>query len=257
MLRSRVIPCLLVRQGGLVKTRQFTNPKYVGDPLNAVRIFNEKAADEIVVIDIDASTLGREPDYRMIESLATQCRMPLCYGGGVSSVDQCARIISFGVEKVALSSAAISDRSLVESAARILGCQSIVVILDVKRTGLFRQYRVFTHNGTRNTGHDPVDLARLMESCGAGEIIINSIDRDGTREGYDTELFGRIRDATALPLTILGGASGIDEMRDVANRYGPVGLAAGSLFVFKGTYQAVLISYPSMQERDTMVAAMK
>ena len=160
MLRPRIIPCLLVQNGGLVKTVQFASPKYVGDPLNAVRIFNEKEVDELIVLDIDATVQGVEPDYNRIRNLAAECRMPLCYGGGVKSVAQVDRIISLGVEKVALSAAAVADPSLVARAAEVVGSQSIVAVLDVKKSGWRGKYEVLTHNATRKTGRSPVEFAR-------------------------------------------------------------------------------------------------
>ncbi len=253
MLRPRVIPCLLVRQGGLVKTVQFSDAKYVGDPLNAVRLFNEKEVDEIMVVDIDARVQNREPDFGLIAKLAGECRMPLCYGGGVSSADQVERIVALGVEKVAISSAAISDPLLVPEAVRRVGSQSIVVVLDVKKTGLLsKRYEVFTHNGGRSTGLSAVELARRAESLGAGELIINSIDRDGTLKGYDFDLIDPIREAVSLPITVLGGAGSHDDIAALIGRYGIIGAAAGSVFVFKGKYRAVLIQYPGRIDKDRL-----
>lgn len=253
MLRPRVIPCLLIHQGGLVKTVKFADAKYVGDPLNTVRIFNEKEVDEIMVVDIDASVRNLEPDYSLIAKLAGECRMPLCYGGGVKSPDQVERIVSLGVEKVAISSAALTDPNLITEAARRVGNQSIVVVLDVKQTGLItKRYEVFTHNGCRPSGISPIDLARRAESMGAGELIINSIDRDGTLKGYDYALIDQVRDAIHLPITVLGGAGTHEDISNLIQRYGIVGAAAGSLFVFKGKYRAVLIQYPSRSEKDRL-----
>ena len=168
MLRARIIPCLLIKNGGLVKTVNFANPKYVGDPINAVKIFNEKEVDEIIVVDIDASVTGAEPNYERIRNLAAECRMPLCYGGGVTRAEQAARIIGMGVEKVALSAAAINNPALVQELAGIVGAQSVVVVLDVRRDPKHGAYEVYTHNGTRATGHEPANLAAEMEARGAG-----------------------------------------------------------------------------------------
>lgn len=252
MLRPRITPCLLVHQNGLVKTQRFGSPKYVGDPLNAVRIFNEKEVDEIVVLDIDASVQGREPDYALIRNLATECRMPLCYGGGVRTVEQFERIISLGVEKVAVSAAAVSDPGLVESAAKVVGNQSVVVVMDVRHHGKGR-WELFTHNGTRATGLDPVEFARRMESLGAGEIVINSIDRDGMMQGYDIELAAAVRAAVGCPMTVLGGAGSLAHIQELIRQLGILGAAAGSLFVFKGVYRAVLINYPRRDEKDALI----
>lgn len=255
MLRPRIIPCLLVQNGGLVKTVKFDDPKYVGDPINAVRIFNEKEVDELIVLDIDATRYGREPDYTLIRNLATECRMPLCYGGGVTTVEQIERIVSLGVEKVALGASAANRPELISEAAGKVGSQSIVAVLDVKRSGLLRRYEVFTHNGTRKTGHSPVEFARQMQQLGAGEIVINSIEMDGVMKGYDFDLIAQIREAVTLPLTALGGAGSLDDVEALIRRHGIIGAAAGSLFVFKGKYRAVLINYPNRAEKDALLTA--
>ncbi len=248
MPRARIIPCLLVRGGGLVKTRRFGDDKYVGDPINAVRIFNEKEVDELIVIDIDATVEGRQPDYAMIENLAAECRMPLCYGGGITSVEQAKRILSLGVEKVSLSSAAIARPPLVGEIAAQVGNQSVVVVLDVKKK-MLGGYRAYTRNGRVDAKISPVDFAREVEALGAGEIVLNAIDHDGMMNGYDLNIASQIRDATHLPLTLMGGAGSLAHMQEAVHRLGTIGLAAGSMFVFKGQYRAVLISYPSHAER--------
>ena len=252
MLFPRIIPCLLVKDKGLVKTVDFKNPRYVGDPINAVRIFNEKEVDELVVIDIDATREKREPDYKMIENLSAECRMPLCYGGGVTTSDQIQRIIQLGVEKVAISSAAIENPSLVAEAAERVGNQSVVVVLDVRKASLQGEYEVWTNNGGKSTGKSPVDLAQQMEKLGAGEIVINSIDNDGIMKGYDLGLVAKIKDVISVPLTVLGGAGSLKDISQLISRFGTIGAAAGSLFVFKGVYKAVLINYPNRVEKDTL-----
>lgn len=253
MLRPRLIPCLLIHNGGLVKTVKFADAKYVGDPINAVRIFNEKEVDELIVLDVDATVRGAEPDYRMISHLASECRMPFCYGGGVRTVSQLERIISLGVEKVAVSSSAVENPSLVAEAASRVGSQSIVVVIDVKKTGMLRRHEVVTHNGTRRTGLNPVQFARRMSELGAGEIVINSVDQDGEMKGYDLDLIESVRQAVNLPLTALGGAGSLDDVKVLISRYGIVGAAAGSLFVFKGKYRAVLINYPNSAEKEALL----
>lgn len=252
MLRSRIIPCLLIQNKGLVKTQQFQDPKYVGDPLNAVRIFNEKEVDELMVLDIDATTKGSTPDFEVIRNLAVECRMPLCYGGGVSTVEQAQKIVSLGAEKVAVSSAVLADPSLVARMAAVIGSQSVVVVLDVKKKR-FGGYAVYTHNGTKSTKVDPVDFARKVEALGAGELVINSIDKDGMMGGYDYKLIDKIRGAVSIPMSVLGGAGSHAHLRECAARYGTIGLAAGSLFVFKGKYRAVLISYPARADKDKIL----
>lgn len=253
MLRPRVIPCLLVKSGGLVKTVGFGNPKYVGDPINAVRIFNEKEVDELIVVDIDATVQNREPNYAMIGNLATECRMPLCYGGGVSTVEQVLKIISLGVEKVAISASAVQMPELISEVAERVGSQSIVVVMDVKKSGFLRRYEVFTHNGTKGTGLDPVAFAKRVEALGAGEVVVNSIDRDGEMKGYDMDLVVRVREAITLPLTVMGGAGSLNDIEGLIRNFGIIGAAAGSLFVFKGKYRAVLINYPSRDEKDDLL----
>lgn len=255
MLRPRIIPCLLVHDGGLVKTRQFDDPKYVGDPINAVRIFNEKGVDELMVLDIDATPEGREPDYELVSKLAVECRMPLCYGGGVRSVEQVERIIRLGVEKVAMSSAAVDDPGLITEASSRAGSQSVVVVIDVKKTGFRRRHEVVTHRGTRRTGLDPTEFAQRVEQLGAGEIVLNSVDCDGEMQGYDLELVERVRERVATPLTVLGGAGSLADLEALIRRFGLIGAAAGSLFVFKGKYRAVLINYPDAATRNGMAGA--
>jgi len=253
MLRPRLIPCLLVHNNGLVKTVNFGAPKYVGDPINAVRIYNEKEVDELVVLDIDASVKGSAPDYQLISHLASECRMPLCYGGGVRTVAQIEKIISLGVEKVAVSSAAVENPALISDAASRVGSQSVVVVIDVKKSGLLRRYEVVTHNASRRTGLNPIEFVRQMADFGAGEIVINSVDRDGEMKGYDLGLIEQVRQAVSLPLTVLGGAGSLDDIKELIGRYGIIGAAAGSLFVFKGRYRAVLINYPNRAEKEALL----
>lgn len=255
MLRPRIIPCLLVKNGGLVKTVRFGSPKYVGDPVNTIRIFNEKEVDELMVLDIDATMQNREPDYNLIRNLAAECRMPLCYGGGVKTVEQIQKLISLGVEKVALSSAAVNTPDLISDAAVRVGSQSVVVVIDVKqKASASSRYEVCTHNGTQPRGLDPVDLARRIEALGAGEVVINSIDHDGVMKGYDLDIVSRVRESVNLPMTVLGGAGSLNDFVALVKSFGIIGAAAGSLFVFKGKYRAVLINYPSRSEKDAIVA---
>lgn len=251
MLRPRIIPCLLLHQGGLVKTQLFKDPKYVGDPINAVRIFNEKEADELMILDIDAAVNGSEPDFALLAKLAAECRMPLCYGGGVTTAQQAARIIDMGVEKVAVSSAAIANPDLLTEMAAAVGRQSVVVVIDVrKKSGFFSKgYEVCTHNGSRVHKIDPVVFAKACQDAGAGEIVINSIDRDGMMSGYDLDFAKTIKKNLAIPVTFLGGAGSLDDIGRMISSLGVVGAAAGSLFVFKGKYRAVLINYPTQQQK--------
>jgi cyclase len=252
MLRPRIIPCLLVHERGLVKTVQFKNPKYVGDPINAVRIFNEKQVDEIMILDIDATSDGREPDYQMIENLAAECRMPLCYGGGVKTVEQAQRIFSLGVEKVAISSEAINNPNLITEIGDRVGSQSIVVVLDVKKSQK-GNYEIWTQNGSKNSGKDAVEFSKLVESLGAGEIVVNSIDNDGVMKGYDINLVDKIRSTVHLPITVLGGAGKLEDIGELINKFGIIGASAGSLFVFKGIFKAVLINYPDTAAKSLLI----
>jgi cyclase len=244
MLRPRIIPCLLVTRKGLVKTIRFAEPKYIGDPVNAVKIFNEKEVDELVVLDIDATRQGSAPDYSLIKNLAAECRMPLCYGGGIKSLEQAVRIIKMGVEKVSLSSGAIENPALVSEIARYVGSQSVVVVLDIRRGKSPGSFEVWTHNGTKNSRLDAVAVARQMQAAGAGEIVLNSIDNDGVMKGYDLELVRAVRPAVSVPMTVLGGAGSLNDIGALLHEAGIIGAAAGSLFVFKGAFRAVLINYP-------------
>lgn len=255
MLRPRITPCLLVRNGGLVKTVQFKEGKYVGDPINAVKIFNEKESDELIVLDIDATSSGAEPNLKLIGHLAVECRMPLCYGGGIKTVEQAKRIIGLGVEKIAISSAAIANPKLITSIGEEIGTQSVVVVLDVKKCRSGCGYEVWTHNATKNTTKSLGELAAEAESHGAGEIVVNSIDNDGVMKGYDLMLASTVREATRLPITLLGGAGSLNDLGRLIHTCGVVGAAAGSLFVFKGAYRAVLLNYPTQVQRDELIRA--
>ncbi len=252
MLRPRIIPCLLVHQRGLVKTVKFATPKYVGDPINAVRIFNEKEVDELVVLDIDATRNGVEPDFKMIETLASECRMPFCYGGGIKTVEQAVRIIKLGAEKVALSSAAMENPQLLPKIAEQIGAQSVVVVLDVKQHPKSGAYEVWTHNATKNTGRHVVEVVQQLKDLGVGEVTINSIDQDGVMKGYDLALVRSVRSLVPTPMTILGGAGKLADIKALFDEFGVIGASAGSLFVFKGTYRAVLINYPSRAQKQTL-----
>ncbi|GEN72331.1 MULTISPECIES: AglZ/HisF2 family acetamidino modification protein [Chryseobacterium] len=253
MLRPRIIPSLLIQDNGLVKTVNFKNPKYVGDPINAVKIFNEKEVDELAIFDIDATTKGLEPNYSLIERIANQSRMPLCYGGGVKTLEQAQRIFGLGIEKIALSSAVLEHPDLITKIADRVGAQSVIVVLDVKKK-LFGGYEVYTHNGKKGTGINPFEFIEKAQRLGAGEIVINSIDQDGVMKGYDMPLIDKAREKTSLPMTVLGGAGNLDDIKKVINKHKIIGVAAGSLFVFKGKYKAVLINYPIKEEKENLLS---
>lgn len=249
MLRPRIIPSLLIHNNGLVKTINFKDPKYVGDPINAVRIFNEKEVDELTIFDIDATVNNSKPNFELLEKLANQSRMPLCYGGGVKTVEDALKIFSLGIEKIAINSGIIDNPNLISEIADRVGSQSVVAVLDVKKK-FFGGYELAVNNGKKLTGINPVDFAIKAQELGAGELIINSIDRDGTMKGFDLELINKIADVVKIPITALGGAGTLSDIKKVISAHGIIGVAAGSLFVFKGPYKAVLINYPSLSEKN-------
>lgn len=246
MKRIRVIPVLLISDGGLVKSIKFGNFKYVGDPINAVRIFNEKEVDEIVILDISASLNRRPPDFSMIKEIVSEAFMPVAYGGGITNVSEIKELINSGIEKVVINSSAFRSPNLVTEASSVFGNQSIVVSIDVKKNIFGRQY-VHILNGTKNTGLDPLEYSLTMQSAGAGELFLNSIDRDGTFNGYDLKLIEAVSNKLSIPVVALGGAGNVSDFRE-AVKVGASAVAAGSLFVFQRPHRAVLISYPCQDE---------
>jgi len=252
MLRPRIIPCLLIKDNGLVKTKKFSDPKYVGDPLNAVKIFNELEVDELIVLDIDATAKELNPNEKLISKLAEECRMPLCYGGGVKTIDQIERLVGLGVEKIAISSEAIKNPKLILEASKKVGSQSVVVVLDVKYEGLIKKPKIKMLNGKETCDQDLFSFVKKLEEFGAGEIVINCIDRDGMKNGYDIELISKIRGATKLVLTLMGGASSYNDIKNLVKSVKNVGCAAGSLFVFKGKFDAVLINYLDKYDKEKL-----
>jgi cyclase len=251
MLRVRVIPCLLLRNGGLVKTVKFSEPRYVGDPINAVKIFNEKEVDELVFLDISATAAGREPNFDLVRDIASEAFMPFSYGGGISSVDQVRRLVGLGVEKVVLNSAAVARPDFIREAASLAGSSSVVVSIDAKRS-LLGRYETVTRNATKRSGLDPVDWARQAADLGAGEIFINAVDRDGTMQGYDLQLVRRIAEAVSIPVIACGGAGNLAHLREAVDEGGASAVAAGSFFVFHGKHRAVLITYPEYRELEQL-----
>jgi cyclase len=247
MHRSRVIPCLLLSEDGLVKTVKFSNPRYIGDPINTVRILNEKEADELLFLDIGATTSGVAPKIDLVQEIVSEAFMPICYGGGVTTIAEMRQLFRAGVEKVSLSAAALSRPNLVREAAIEFGSQAVIVTLDVKlsRAG---KYCVVIHNGQRELPDEPIGAALKMEELGAGELVISSVDRDGTMVGYDVELVRTVSRRLQIPVIALGGASGLEDVRRVIREGGAAAAAAGSLFVYYGKHRAVLINYPSQQE---------
>lgn len=241
-LFNRVIPCLLLQDGGLVKTSRFGRPRYVGDPINAIRIFNEKYVDELVFLDIDASRTGAEPNYDLIARIAGECFMPVCYGGGIRTVEQARRIVASGIEKIAVNSMAIDRPQLLSEISQELGASSVVVSIDVKRD-LFGRQRVYHSSRRRLTKLDPTQHAKASVDAGAGEIFLNNVDRDGQCSGFDVALIRGMSAAVKVPVIACGGASSLDDIR-VAIESGASAAAAGSIFVFYGPHKAVLINYP-------------
>lgn len=249
MLRPRVIPCLLLKGKGLVKSEKFKDYKYVGDPLNAIRIFNEKRADELILLDIEASKSNREPNFSLIEKVASECRMPLCYGGGIKTKEQALKILSLGVEKISISHQAIKNPELIKEIAASAGSQSVVVTLDFKK-GLFGNKRnIYTLNGKEKAGLELTEAIKLFTEMGAGEFVLNDIDRDGTLVGYDLELYKELKTLIKTPITIMGGAKDLANIKDASKEMGSIGLGVGRLFVLKGKHKAVLINYNN-QLRD-------
>lgn len=251
MLRTRVIPILLLQNGGLVKGEKFKKHKYVGDPINAVRIFNEKEVDELAFIDISATLDGRDPDYELIEDVATEAFMPIAYGGGISKVEHVQRLFRSGVEKVIINSAFNQSPELIRQCSDIAGSQSIAVSIDVKKS-LLGRYEVYTHNGTKKTGVDPVTYARQAEDMGAGELIVTAIDREGTNKGYDCELIASITNEVNIPVIAQGGANSLDDIKQVVNEGHASAAAAGNFFTFHGKHRAVLLTYPAYSELEKL-----
>ena len=240
-MNIRVIPSLLIHKNGLIKSKKFKDYVYVGDPINAVKIFNEKEVDEIAVIDIDATREKREPNFNQIIEIASEAFMPMSYGGGITTIEQIKKILYNGIEKVIINKAAHTNPNLITEAARLFGNQSVVVSVDVKKP-FYKGYSVYTDNGKNNTRLSPSQFAKQMEDAGAGEILLNNIDRDGTYKGYDLDLISTVSKAISIPVIAIGGASDVNDFKS-AVKAGASAVAAGSMFVFQRPHNAVLISY--------------
>lgn len=247
MQNFRVIPLLLYRNRGLYKSVKFDKHKYIGDPINAVKIFNDKEVDELIFIDIDSSNRDAEPNYELIKEIATECFMPVCYGGRISNVDQIRKILALGIEKVSINKKAVIDPAFIKEAVAEFGSSTIVVSIDVKKN-FWSKYEVYVDNGKKNTKLDPFSLAKQMEDMGAGEILINSIDRDGTMNGYDIELIAKLSSSVSIPVIACGGASSLEDFKSAIYKGKASAVAAGSQFVYHGKHNAVLINYPSQSE---------
>ncbi|MFC1461430.1 AglZ/HisF2 family acetamidino modification protein [Verrucomicrobiota bacterium] len=251
MLIPRVIPCLLLRNKGLVKTVRFRDATYVGDPINAIRIFSEMGVDELIFLDIEATTNNSEPPFATIDLIASQCFMPVCYGGNIRKLEHIERMLALGIEKVSISSHAVENPGFIRKATELFGSQSVVVCMDVKKDRRDR-HEVVTHNARRKTGIDPVEHALRMEAMGTGELIVNSVDRDGMMDGYDIDLIRQITDKVGIPVIACGGAGSLSDIGDVIRLGGASSAAAGSLFVFYGKLRGVLVNYPERKELESL-----
>lgn len=247
MLQHRVIPCLLLKDGGLVKTKKFKKPIYVGDPINAIRIFNDKEVDELVLLDIEASLEKRGPKYDLLNEIASECFMPLAYGGGITTIEQISKLLRLGIEKVILNTALNRDPDFVREAVKLFGSQAITASIDVRRK-LFARSEVMILSGTESTGLGPVEAARIAEKLGVGEILLTSIDAEGSMEGYDIELLSTVSQSVNIPVVASGGAGSLKDMLLAVHEGHASAVSAGSFFVFYGRHNAVLITYPEYQE---------
>lgn len=247
MLQTRVIPVLLLRNKGLVKTIKFKKEKYVGDPINAIKIFNDKEVDELILLDIDASKEKREPSFSTIEKIASECFMPVCYGGGISSIEQIKKIFELGIEKVSINYNFLISNELIKQAVKVFGSQSIVVSIDVKKN-FFGKYKIYNHVKEKTTSKDIQEYLSEIEQLGVGELFVNSVDEDGMQNGYDLELLKLVTSQVTMPVIACGGAKDIRDFKETKERTNVSALAVGSLFVFHGKHKAVLISYPSYQK---------
>ena len=247
MLKTRVIPCLTINDSGLVKTVRFKNPSYVGDPINAIKIFNDKEVDELVLLDISASRIGKGPNFRLISEIASECFMPLGYGGGITSLKEIESLFKLGIEKVILNTIAYKNPDIVKEAIQIFGSQSIVVSVDVKKQWLGSKQIVYVLSGSENTKYSPLAYAKKMEELGAGELILNSIDQDGMMNGYDVSLIHSVSNSVSIPVVALGGAGSLNDFKK-AKEAGASALAAGSFFIFQKPHRAVLITYPNREQ---------
>jgi imidazole glycerol-phosphate synthase subunit HisF len=251
MLLTRFMPCLLLLNGSLVKTVRFRDPAYIGDPINAIRIYNDLEVDELVFLDIMATVERRPPPFETLREIASECFMPVAYGGGIRTLDEIAVIFRLGVEKVVINTQAIADPELVMAAARRFGSQSIVVSIDARRTA--KGFEVFTRGGRQATGLDPAVVAKQMAEAGAGEIFLTSIDRDGTMQGYDLDLVRSVVGAVRVPVIACGGAGTVEHLGQAIKQGGAAAVAAGSMVVYFGRNRAVLINVPEKEELDAVL----
>lgn len=246
------MPCLLLKNNGLFKTVKFKNPMYIGDPINTVRIFNEKEVDELVLLDIEATVEKRSPPFDLLYQIAGECFMPLSYGGGIKDIQTMKEIFNIGVEKVIINTCAHENPSLIQNAVQYFGEQSIVGSVDVKKN-IFGYYKVYTNSGRKKTDYDPVQYACQLENLGVGELLLNSIDKDGTMEGFDLQLIKAVSEVVSVPVIASGGAGKVQDIINAIAIGGASGIAAGSMFVYQGKHRAVLINYPDVSEVENLI----
>jgi imidazole glycerol-phosphate synthase subunit HisF len=247
MIRARVIPTLLLQNSGLVKTKKFKSPVYIGDPINAVKLFNDKEVDELILLDINASVDNKPPPFRHLEEIVSESFMPLGYGGGIKTLKDIEKLFRIGIEKISLNTQAILNPSIVKEASEEFGRQSIVVSIDVKKN-LFGNYHCYISNGKKNTIINPINFAKQMEDFGAGELYLTSFDREGTMKGYNLELIRSVAQAVSIPLIANGGAGTLDHFVEAIEEGKASAVTAGSMFVFHGSLRGILINYPSQEE---------
>lgn len=252
MIKTRVIPILLIKENELVKTVKFNKPNYIGDPINTIKIFNDKGADEILVLDIMATTNNKGTNFSLVKSIASECFMPLTYGGGIKKISKIRELLKIGVEKVSINSAAIKEPELIREASKIFGSSTIVVSIDVKKN-IFGKYQVVCKNGRIKTNLDPIEHAKKMVDLGAGELLINSVNKDGTMTGYDLDLIKLITGSVNIPVIACGGAGTLEDFTKARNISDASAVAAGSFFIYHGKHKAVLINYPSYEELENIL----
>lgn len=244
MLLTRFMPCLLVKNDRLVKTVKFKDAFYVGDPVNAIKIYNDKEVDELIILDITATKKGRGPNFELIKEIADECFMPVCYGGGIGSIEQMKALFGLGIEKVALNTHAMNNANLINDAASRFGSQSIILSIDVKKN-VFGKHIVYTHSGANKTKYGPIEYAKFVEDAGAGEVLLNSIDRDGTWNGFDLDIIKGVTSHINVPVVAVGGAGNMEHIADAVNNGGASAVALGSMAVYQGKDLGVLINFPN------------
>jgi imidazole glycerol-phosphate synthase subunit HisF len=253
MLSKRVIPVLLLKGNGLYKTVQFKNPVYIGDPINAVKLFNDKEVDELCFLDIEASKNKKEPNYELLAKIIDEAFIPFGYGGNITNVEQVRKLLKMGIEKVVINTAAFENKNLIPELYQRFGASTIVAAVDVKKN-LFGKYELYSHDGTKSQKGNVYEYCEQLEKAGAGELLVNSIDRDGKMNGYDINLIKEIANRVGIPVIACGGAGNLGHISDCSTQTNAAAFAAGSLFVYHGPHKAVLINYPTQKELKTVLA---